>query len=434
MASGQEAGGQGAEKRVFLFLQGPSSPLYIEIARGLEVAGCRCIRINLNPGDWMFWHRGDAFNYRGDFPGWRDYVRRRIERDKVTDVILLGEERPYHRVAIEEARRRGADINIVEMGYLRPDWVTLERDGMSSNSRFPVDPQHILQAAAGLAEPDWTCRFSHSFLAEAAYDLLYNLPNAFLWFLYPGYQRHALYHPLVEYAGWLRRLPSSGRRMREAEVTIESLIAEGKRFFVYPLQLQTDYQLRSHSPFHQQQDAIRQIIRSFATHAAPDMHLVVKLHPLDNGLVDWKRYIDDVCALHAVSSRVHFIDGGNLEKLIVASRGMVTVNSTAALSALQADRPVKTLGAAIYDIEGLTDQRPLDLFWENPAAPSADIRGAFLRLLAASIQVRGNFYSRAGARAAAAEIAERLLARTVNLPGAYIDPAPRQRPVKIGVP
>lgn len=433
MASGQGAGEQETAARVFLFLQGPSSPLFVEIARRLEAAGCRCIRINLNPGDWTFWHRRGTFNYRGNFAGWRDYVRRQIEKDKITDVILLGEERPYHQVAIEEARRQGAEINIVEMGYLRPDWVTLERDGMSSNSRFPVDPQHILQAAKGLPELDWARRFSHSFLAEAAYDLLYNLPNAFLWFLYPGYQRHALYHPLREYAGWLRRLPSSGRRAREADLTIEGLIADGTRFFVYPLQLQTDYQLRSHSPFHQQQDAIRQIIRSFAAHAAPDTHLVIKLHPLDNGLVDWKRYVDGVCASHAVSSRVHVIDGGNLEKLIAASRGMVTVNSTAALSALQAGRPVKTLGAATYDIEGLIDQKPLDLFWEHPTAPSADIRRAFLKLLAAAIQVRGNFYSHAGARAAAAAIAERLLARTVNLPGAYIDPPPRQKPMKIDI-
>ncbi|MGY5806155.1 capsule biosynthesis protein [Rhizobium sp. LEGMi198b] len=432
MADGQ--GGAGASQRVFLFLQGPSSPLFSEIARGLEAAGHRCIHINLNPGDWIFWRRRGAFNYRGGFAGWRSCVRRRIEADEVTDVILLGEERPYHQVAIEEARRRAASINVVEMGYLRPDWVTLERDGMSSNSRFPVDPFYIVQAAASLPEPDLSRRFSHSFLAEAAYDLLYNLPNAFLWFLYPGYRRHALYHPLVEYAGWLRRLPSSGRRAREAEATIECLITAETRFFVYPLQLQTDYQLRSHSPFHRQQDAIKQIMQSFAAHAAPNMHLVIKLHPLDNGLVDWRGYIHGIGARLALSSRIHFIDGGNLEKLISASQGMVTVNSTAALSALQAERPVKALGAAIYDIDGLTDQKPLDLFWGNPAKPLPGLRSAFLKLLAASVQVRGNFYSRAGARAASAEIAKRLLSRSVNLPAAYIDPPPRQRPTKIDIP
>ena len=215
---------------------------------------------------------------------------------------------------------------------------------------------------------------------------------------------------------------------------IERMICNGKRFFVYPLQLQTDYQLRSHSPFHRQEDAIRLILRSFAANAAPETHLVVKLHPLDNGLVDWKAYVARFSASSSLSDRVHFIDGGNLEQLIVASQGMVTVNSTAAFSALQAGRPVKALGTAVYDIAGLTDQGALDRFWLDPALPSAELRDAFFRLLAASVQVRGNFCSKAGAQAAAARIAERLLSRTVNLPCAYMDKAPRQKPEKIHIP
>jgi len=429
------AGGEGAARpRVFLFLQGPSSPLFVEIARILEMAGSRCIRINLNAGDWISWRRHGASNYRGDFAGWRDHVRQRIAAENVTDMILHGEERPYHQVAIEEARRAGVGVNVVEMGYLRPDWVTLERDGLSSNSHFPNDPAHILEAASGLPDPDWDRRYSQTFLAEALYDLAYYLPTVFLWCLYPGYRRHGLYHPLMEYAGWLRKLPSSGRRAREAEGMIGDLIAGGSRFFVYPLQLQTDFQLRAHSPFRQQQDAIRLILRSFAEHAALDTHLVLKLHPLDHGLVNWRTYVDRIGSSYGLSARLHLIDGGSLDRLIAASQGMVTVNSTAALSALQAGKPVKALGAAIYDIDGLSDQGGLDRFWREPSLPSPALRDAFFRLLAAAVQVRGNFCSGDGARAAAAQIAERLLSRTVNLPDAYIDPPPRPRPTKLDVP
>ena len=99
--------------RVFLFLQGPSSPLFAEIARKLEVAGGRCIRINLNAGDRISWRRPNAFNYRGDFDGWRAYVRRLIEVEGPTDMILHGEERPYHRVAIEEAQVPPARMKVV---------------------------------------------------------------------------------------------------------------------------------------------------------------------------------------------------------------------------------------------------------------------------------------------------------------------------------
>jgi len=237
----------------------------------------------------------------------------------------------------------------------------------------------------------------------------------------------------MEYAGWLRKLPTSGARAREADGVIDGLIASGKRFFVYPLQLQTDFQLRAHSPFHQQQDAIRLILRSFAENADPDAHLVLKTHPLDHGLVNWRSYVERVAASCGLSSRVHLIDGGSLDRVTAPSQGMVTVNSTAALSALQAGKPVKALGAAVHDIDGLSDQGDLDRFWREPAPPSPELLDAFFRLLAAAVQVRGNFCSRAGADAAAQQIADRLLRQTVNLPDAYIDPRPRRRPTKLHV-
>jgi capsular polysaccharide export protein len=432
MAAAAQA--DGGAQRAFLFLQGPSSILYGRIADHLEAAGHTCIRVNLNSGDWLFWRRRDAVNYRGNFAAWPGYVRHLIAERNITDLVVHGEERPYHQAAIAEARALGVAIYVIEMGHLRPDWVTIEREGLSSNSRFPVDPAHIMAAAGGLQEPDWTRRFSHSFLSEAVADLLYYLPTVFFWFPYPHYRRHGLFHPLAEYAGWVRRLATSRGRSRKADDVVKRLLSEGQAFFVYPLQIETDYQLRAHSPFRSQKDAIRFIVRSFASHAAKEETLVIKLHPLDNGLIDWETYIGKITETLGLSGRVQLIDGGDLNALIGASLGMVTVNSTAALSALQAGKPVKVLGTSIYDIEGLTDAKPIDLFWQNPQPPSAALLTAFMRLLAASVQVRGNFYSRAGAEAAAAAIATRLLARDVNQPDAYVDPAPRRHPAKIDVP
>ena len=200
------------ECRTFLFLQGPSSPIFSKIADRLEAKGHRCLRINLNPGDQIFWRRKGGYNYRGRGGNhWRAHVASFMDRHRVTDLVLLGEERPYHLAAISAAKDRDITVSVVEMGYLRPDWLTLERDGMSSNSHFPNDPQQIAAAAATLAEPNWTRRYTQSFTAEAAYDLLYNLPNVFLWFLFPHYRRHALFHPLAEYAGWVMRLTGARR-------------------------------------------------------------------------------------------------------------------------------------------------------------------------------------------------------------------------------
>lgn len=92
---------------------------------------------------------------------------------------------------------------------------------------------------------------------------------------------------------------------------------------------------------------------------------------------------------------------------------------------------MKVLGAAVFDIAGFTDQQPLDRFWTAPEPPDRDISAAVFRLMAATIQLRGNFYSRAGTAAAAKAIAQRLHRNDVNEPGGFVDPPPRRKPVKI---
>jgi len=419
------------ERRVFLFLQGPSSPIFAKIADRLSEKGHDCFRINLNPGDQIFWRRKGGYNYRGrGGDAWRTYIGSFIERHGVTDIVLLGEERPYHQIAIGAARARAVEISVVEMGYLRPDWLTLERGGMSSNSHFPVNPEEIIDAARALAEPDWARRYSQSFAAEAGYDLLYNLPNVFLWFLFPHYRRHALSHPLAEYAGWVMRLAGGKNRKLTATALIDDLLAGRAPFFVFPLQLQTDFQLRAHSPYNDQREAITEVLTSFAHHAPSEALLVVKVHPLDNGLIGWPAYVDGLASRLGIGARIQFLDGGDLAALLGQTAGTVTVNSTVGLHALQMGKPVKVLGAAVFDIAGLSDQADLDQFWSAPTPPEDAIRSAFFRLLAAAIQVRGNFYSAAGTDGGAEAIAQRLHDRSVNKPGAFIDPPPRQRPAK----
>ncbi|MCA1443608.1 capsule biosynthesis protein [Ensifer sp. IC4062] len=416
--------------RTFLFLQGPSSPIFAKIATRLEAFGHTCLRINLNVGDQIFWRRGGAFNYRGSMSAWPAFVEAFIRRHAVSDLVLLGEERPYHQVATAAARKAGVAVFVVEMGYLRPDWLTLERGGMSSNSHFPAEPDQILNAAAGLPEPDWRRRYEQSFLAEATCDLLYNLPNVFLWFLFPGYRRHGIFHPLAEYAGWVLRLATRGRQQRAADALIRSLASDGRDYFVYPLQLETDYQLRAHSPFNSQKEAIRAILASFARHAPAGSKLAIKSHPLDNGLIRWREVVAEAAAKIGIADRVAYLDGGNLDALVQGSAGVVTVNSTAGLHALKQGKAVKVLGSAVFDIAGLTDQQPLDIFWQRPRGPDAALSAALFRLMAAAIQVRGNFYSSAGTNAGANAIAERLHRGVVNEPGAFIDPPPRRKPAK----
>ena len=419
-----------AAPRVFLFLQGPSSSLFYKIAALLEAAGHTCLRVNLNVGDWLFWPRRGGVNYRGRLSEWPAYIERLLTSRYVTDLVLLGEERPYHRIAVDLAKAKDIAVTVIEMGYLRPDWITVERDGMSSNSRFPNDPERILSAAASLAMPSMEPVYKQSFFVEALLDLSYNLPNVFLAPLFPGYRRHALFHPLKEYAGWIIRLLKSSRNRKKAALIIDVLYSSGQPFFVYPLQLETDYQLRSHSPYHHQAEAIEEILRSFAQHSSPDIVLVVKLHPLDNGLIDWQRDIKNLADSMGLKERVYVVDGGDLNVLTRRCRGMVTVNSTAVLPGVCLGVPVKVLGCAIYDVRGITHQGQLDTFWRTPEKPDSELTDSFLRLMARAIHVRGNFYSRFGTNTGAKAIAQKLLLNCVNAPGADCGFAPRAKPKK----
>ncbi len=415
----------------YLFLQGPSSPLFSNMAGYLTRAGRACYRINLNVGDQIFWRRGGASNYRGRAEDWSSFVQRFVQDYGIKTVIVFGEERPYHREAIRVAKAYGATVVAVEMGYLRPDWVTVERDGLSSNSHFPNDPLAILEAAENLPEPHWPRRFNQTFLAEALFDLAYYLPASFLWFLYPHYRFHGISHPLREYAGWIGRLITKRRRSREAANLQRRLMASPGSYFVYPLQLETDYQLRSHSPFNSQREAIELVLRSFAARADKDARLAVKTHPLDNGLISWRKVVQATAEHFSIADRVVFLDGGDLGALFNGACGIVTVNSTAALAALSLGLRAKVLGSAIYDIPGLTAQEAIDDFWQSEGQPDEALKKAFFRLVAYSIQERGNFCSYDGADAAARAIARRLLEGRLN---ADSGGGLRRKPVKLEKP
>ena len=79
-------------ERVFLFLQGPISPFFPMIAKDLEARGARTIRVNLCFGDVLFWRRGGAVNYRGTREGWPAFIAELMDREGVSDLLLLGEQ------------------------------------------------------------------------------------------------------------------------------------------------------------------------------------------------------------------------------------------------------------------------------------------------------------------------------------------------------
>ncbi|WP_157967527.1 capsule biosynthesis protein [Cohaesibacter intestini] len=410
---------------MFLFLQGHPSFFARNIAARLEKDGHKALRINFCLGDRLLWFGRPSVSYRGRFDGWEAYLRRFIVAHGVTDIVYYADRKPYHQVAAKVAREFKIATYCYEFGYLRPDWITLERGGMSAFSHFPNDPDQIKRIAAQCDEPDQQLKFPYTKPREIFYEVSYNLVSYFSFFLYPFYRADRYYNPLVEYISGIPGLFLEKKRHRVARELVTRLARNGNSFFIFSLQLQSDYQLRSNAPFSHQKEAIRTAIESFARRAERKTHLVFKAHPLDNGWERWGAYIKKKARENGIESQVHFIIGGNLTLMLKYAKGCVLINSTVGMHAIRQGCPVKVLGHAVYDMDRVTHTGPLDSFWERPQKPDAALVDDLVKAMANTIQVKGNFFTTKGQKAAVPVFAKRLAAGQVNCKGAYLPLPPR---------
>ena len=117
---------------------GPDQPLLRRARRGTARLGHAAHRINLCLGDRVFWPGSDATEFYGRPADWPGFVAAYLAREHISDLVLLGEQRPYHRAAIAAARAQGVAVTVTDYGYLRPDWIVLERDGMGAEKPLPA--------------------------------------------------------------------------------------------------------------------------------------------------------------------------------------------------------------------------------------------------------------------------------------------------------
>ena len=386
------------------------------MADALEARGHRVRRINLCFGDWLFWRRPGATDYRRRPEDWPEFIDAYLAREKITDIVLLGEQRYYHKAAIQTATRRGIQVVATDFGYLRPDWITFELNGMSGDSLFPRGPAEIFALAERVAEPDLERRYRDSFPTQVRWDMLYHLSSSLLRVLYPFYRSHQIYHPVLVYLGTGLRLLLGKFKAAGAARRVEQLGRSNTPYYVFPLQIENDFQLRAYSHFPDLGTAIEEVIASFSGQAPADARLVIKVHPLDPGMVNWHRVCRGIAEQHGVRERVEYLDGGSLERLLDGARGVVTINSTVGVWALLSGRPLKALGQAIYNIEELCFQGSLDRFWSEGVPPDPALRDAYVRAIAGTIQLRGVYYNQPGLDNAVAEAVERLERNRVNKP------------------
>jgi capsular polysaccharide export protein len=402
--------------RRFLFLQGPISPYFADVAAGLRALGHTTHRINFCLGDRLFWHGPGAVDFHGRLGEWPDVVAAFLDRHRITDLVLLGEQRPYHKPAIAAAQARGIAVTVTDFGYLRPDWVVLECDGMGAESRFPRDPAGILTLAAQCPEPDLREHHRDSFATQARWDVLFHLASLLPW-PFPHYQSFLLHAPIPAYLGTALRLLLRRRETRQATATLAALADSSGPLFLFAMQMETDYSIRAYSRFPDMDSAIAETVASFARAAPREARLVVKVHPLDPGLKVWRRRVRRIAAAAGIADRVHYLGGAlSMEPVIEACQGVVTVNSTVGVRSISLGRATLALGQVIYDVPGLSWQGGTDSFWTAAPPPEPRLAAAFIRAIAGCLHVRGCYYTRPGLDVAVAGTVRRLHLGALNEP------------------
>ncbi|MFA5969801.1 MAG: capsular biosynthesis protein [Sphingomonas sp.] len=393
-------------QRVFLFLQGPPGPFFPRLGEQLAARGMGIFRINLNGGDRRDWPEGSV-DYRGRTADWPMYFDRFVRQHKVTDLVLYGDCRPMHLAAHRLARLRGIRIHVFEEGYIRPNWMTLERDGVNGHSRLDRNPDSIREAARDLPPVPDLPQITASF-RRRAHDSYWHYHYIVTGvFRFPYYRNHRPGVIIGEGFGWINKF---ARRKQRARLTDDALnrIA-GRDYYLFPLQLTGDYQIRAHSPFPSMEIAAEYVLDSFAHFAPPGSLLLVKEHPLDCTFRSWRAFLAKRARKLGIADRVVHIDGGDLTILAREAIGMVCVNSTSGTLALETGIPVIVLGDAIYDVPGVTHQGALDRFWQAPEAPDMTLYDAFKRVLHARCLVRGGLASESAIRTLLDNTIDRLI-------------------------
>jgi len=377
----------------YLLLQGPMGPFFNDVANWLETLEREAVNVVFNGGDRFYCRNRPYLTYTEtpkEFPGWL----KETWKDYAFDTILcFGDCRPLHQAARAWAKSKGIRFLAFEEGYLRPHFITVEEGGVNAFSPLPRDPEfyrnlpEIPPANIQELKPSARKRYFH---AIWYYLVGWNYRHEFA-----KYRHHKSFSPWYEGKCWVRaswRKYWYGFKQRNVLETLRTTLDQ--RYYLAILQVYNDSQIRNHSPYADVRDYINDVMFSFSRKAPLGHVLVIKHHPMDRGHRLYGPLIKKLGKKYGISSRVIYVHDLSMPELLTHAKAVVTINSTAGISALIHNKPLKVMGNALYDIKGMTYQGHLHQFWTADFAPDMKLFKKFRGYLLANTQINAVYYGR----------------------------------------
>ncbi|WP_232207374.1 capsular biosynthesis protein [Psychromonas sp. CNPT3] len=390
-----------------LFLQGPLGPFFKKFARYASDQGHRTYKINFNGGDKYYAWADQQVDYIDTSEMWHAYLSEFIKARHIDMVMVYGDCRFYHSVARKVARELGVNFWAMEEGYLRAGFVTFEKNGCNANSPLFNNFKNLKSVKEQEIKSSLNvgATFSRRFWFATCYYIILHLSKN----IFPHYLHHRPWTTIQEAMYWVKGFVQHGISKLTDPKRYKAFIKQyDQQFFLLPLQVEVDFQLREHSPFNSVEQVISEVLRSFSLYALPQQALLIKHHPQNRGFVNYGKLISKLVDELNLGDRVLYGHDFNLPDVYHHARGVVTVNSTVGMSALLHNLPTIVLGKAIYDITDITYPRTLAYFWQDDFSMDRILFSKFRTYLCHNSQQSGDFYKQSEG------LIENLLAHCLN--------------------
>ena len=386
------------EGKNILLLQGPMGSFFNTLDQIFTRHGARTFRIGLNAGDAYFADADHFTPYKDTPQQWECFIEEFYRTHAIDMLFVFGDCRFYQEKAIQKAQEAGVTVFVFEEGYIRPDFITLEQEGVNKHSSLPRERAfyEALESHGEMECNKKNIRSIGSTYGRMAWQaIVYYLIGNLFSYKYPHYVHHKAFSAFWEgFYGVRNFLRKYLYKITEAGALKKFETTLAKRYYFVAIQTHDDFQIKKHSPYDTIEEFLEEVLYSFCKHAPKESFLVFKHHPMDRGKKNYKPFLKKMARRLGCEERIHILYDLHLPTLLKHAIATVTVNSTVGISSLYHATPVICLGDSLYDIEGLTSKGiSLDAFWQNYTEVDYELFEKFRCYLIKTTQINGSFYT-----------------------------------------